>query len=156
MSDSSSAPTGLSRLKLGFDVIPLNNALGIEIFDVDIERGVAWMKLPYDDKLVGNPETGVVHGGAVTALLDTTCGAAVFAKMQRWGAVATLDLRIDYLKPGTPREDIVARAECYKLTSNVAFVRSIAYHSDENDPIASAAGAFMVNTRPKKADGDEG
>ncbi len=135
----------LGGLRQAFGVIPLNQELGITI--ERSERGVVWMRLPYDDKLIGNPENGVLHGGAVTALMDTACGACVFTKMDRISPVATLDLRIDYLKPSTPRRDVVARAECYKFTRSIAFVRCIAYHDDETDPIAAAAGAFMITPR---------
>ena len=56
------------------------------------------------------------------------------------------------MKPATPKLDIFARAECYKVTANIAFVRASAYHGDAADPIATAVGAFMLNTainRPK-------
>ena len=61
--------------------------------------------------------------------------------------IATLDLRIDYLKPATPGRDVVARAHCYKLTRDIAFVRGVAFHDDEADPIATSAGTFMLGTR---------
>ena len=64
-------------------------------------------------------------------------------------AIATLDLRIDYVKLGTPRRDVVIHTHCYKVTRNVAFVRGVAYHDDEDDPIASATGTFMLGTRTR-------
>jgi uncharacterized protein (TIGR00369 family) len=122
--------------------VPLNAALKFQA--VDLAPGTATVRLPYREELVGNPATGVIHGGAITALLDATCGLAVFLKMTMPSRIATLDLRIDYLKPATPPRDVHAKAECYKLTRQVAFVRATAYHEDPDDPIASAAGTFMV------------
>ena len=122
--------------------VPLNAALGLTVVDFDL--GVAVVRLPYRAELVGNPVTGVLHGGAVTALMDATCGLAVFMKMEAPTRIATLDLRIDYLKPATPPKDVLARAECYKLGRQVAFVRATAYHDDLGDAIASAAGTFVV------------
>jgi uncharacterized protein (TIGR00369 family) len=142
----------LRRLQFGFGIIPLNAALGITI--VRATRAAAWMHLPWREDLVGNPETGVLHGGAITALMDTTCGASVFAALGDPAPIATLDLRIDYLRPATPRRDVTAKAECYKLTASIAFVRCIAYHEDENDPIAAAAGAFMVSPRKPRPSTD--
>jgi acyl-coenzyme A thioesterase PaaI-like protein len=57
---------------------------------------------------------------------------------------ATLDLRIDYLKPAAPREDIFAKVHCYRATKNIAFTRGMAYQGDIDDPIAHAAGSFML------------
>ncbi|MBF5041725.1 PaaI family thioesterase [Aggregicoccus sp. 17bor-14] len=122
--------------------IPHNRALGLRV--VDAGTGEAWVKLPYDAKLVGNPETGVLHGGCITTLIDVACGAAVMLKLTRMVRIATLDLRIDYLRPARPGQDVVAHAECYKLTHNVAFVRALASHGDGNDPIASAQGTFIL------------
>ena len=128
-------------------VVPHNVALGLKVVEWGpAGTGQATMELPYDEKLIGNPDTGVIHGGAITALLDACCGAAVFAALEEPIAIATLDLRIDYLKPATPSKTVIARANCYKKTSSVAFVRCLAFH-DEDDPIAHAAGAFMLRTK---------
>lgn len=125
--------------------VPHNRALGIEM--VELADGSAKMSLPYSDNIIGNPETGVIHGGAITSLMDACCGAAVFMKLKEPMPIATLDLRIDYLKPATPELAVIAHATCYKRTQNVAFVRCIAYHADPDDPIASAAGAFALSTK---------
>ena len=136
------------RLKLvrGFSVnVPHNKALGMRI--EDMQPKTALFRLPYDEKLVGNPDTGVIHGGAITALLDGASGAAVFASLVDIVPIATLDLRIDYLRPAEAGRAIHARATCYKLTRNVAFTRAVAYHEDPDDPIAHSVGTFMVSTR---------
>ena len=126
--------------------IPHNKALGMEMLELD--RGEARFKLPYDAKLVGNPDTGVLHGGAITALLDAASGASVFASLTEWVPIATLDLRIDYLRAAEAGRDVIAHATCYKKTRNIAFTRAVAYHDDPNDPIASSVGTFMLSTRP--------
>ena len=128
------------------DGVPHNVALGLELVDVGLGDGYATMRLPYAEALVGDPATGVLHGGAITALVDATCGAAVFMKLGKPIAIATLDLRIDYLKPATPGLAVTARADTIKLTRNVGFVRAVAYHEDPSDPIASAAATFMIGT----------
>lgn len=105
--------------------------------------GVTVLSVPYDERLVGDPESGVLHGGVITALLDTASGAAVMSAT-RLAGVATLDLRIDYMRPATAGETVFARAECYRMTRSIGFTRAVAYHGDPGDPIASASGAFMV------------
>ena len=128
------------------DAVPHNKALGISVVEMSAERTV--FRLPYDLRLVGNPDTGVLHGGPITALLDGASGAAVFAALTAWVPIATLDLRIDYLRPAEPGRDVLATATCYRMTKNVAFTRAVAYHDDEADPIASAVGTFMISTKP--------
>lgn len=125
--------------------VPHNQALGIEI--VDFAKATVLFKLPYDPKLVGHPDTGTLHGGAITALLDGASGAAVFAALVEMVPIATLDLRIDYLRPAEANQAVLARATCYKMTRNVAFTRAVAYHDDPEDPIAHSVGTFMVSTR---------
>jgi uncharacterized protein (TIGR00369 family) len=129
--------------------VPHNHALGIEVLEIVPTQ--ALFELPYDAKLVGNPDTGVLHGGAITALLDGVSGAAVFATITEMVPIATLDLRIDYLRPAEVGQTVRAKATCYKTTRNVAFTRAVAYHDDPDDPIAHAVGTFMLSTSPGKS-----
>ena len=62
-------------------------------------------------------------------------------------AIATLDLRIDYMRGARPGETLYAEAHCYKRTKNVAFVRGVAFETDRDDPIATSTAAFMLGTR---------
>jgi uncharacterized protein (TIGR00369 family) len=103
--------------------------------------------LPYDPRLVGDPDTGVLHGGAVTTLIDTVSGMTAMAAQGKLESVATLDLRIDYLRPAQAGLELLARADCYKLTRHIAFVRCRAYHAEApDDLVAAASGAFMLGT----------
>ena len=124
---------------------PHFHALGVELLAMD--KGYCQMQLEYRQDLVGNPATGVVHGGVMTTLLDSVCGLSVFASLNQMRPVATLDLRIDYLKPATPMRTIIAEARVDKMTRTVAFVSGLAYHSQASgDPIARATASFMVNS----------
>jgi len=132
----------LDNIKTVFEDIPHCKALGMQI--IELRHGKGFMEVEYDKKLIGNPKTGVVHGGVITALLDTLCGVVVMSAVPENTPLATLDLRIDYLHPATPGETIRASAECYKVTEYVAFVRGLAYHDVAGDPIANCTGTFML------------
>ncbi len=106
--------------------------------------GEAWMRVAYAEHLVGNPATGVIHGGVITTLLDNCAGVAVMTALPELKSIATLDLRIDYMKPATPGLDVIGYCRCYKVTRNVAFVQGAAYHADPADPIATTAMTFML------------
>jgi uncharacterized protein (TIGR00369 family) len=123
-------------------VVPLNTALGLRA----VASGPAWVtfELPWAEQLVGNPETGVLHGGAITALLDAASGTASSIAMPVPSRVATVDLRIDYMGPSTRGRNVFARAECYKVTKHIAFTRAVAYHDVPEEPIGAAAGTFML------------
>jgi len=131
-----------SRLIAIFETIPHCQDLGMKV--IELRPGIGFMSLDYDERLIGNPKTGHVHGGVITSLLDTICGLAAISAVPATAGVSTLDLRIDYLKPATPGETIRATAECYRRTSNVVFVRGLAYHDHVGDPIANSVGTFML------------
>lgn len=111
---------------------------------VQVSREGARSRLPYSQKLIGDPDTGVVHGGVITGLLDHTCGMSVMGALREPIPIATLDLRIDYMKPAVPGEEIIAEAHCLKVGHDVAFVRGSAYQKNANDPVAICTGTFML------------
>ena len=124
-------------------------ALGFKVDKVG--EGDATMRLPYQEALVGDPETGVIHGGAVTALLDHVCGLAAFTGFGGEDTPATLDLRIDYMRPAEPGKDIIAEAVSLRSHGLVCFVRATAHDGDDGDPVAIAQAAFMITNASKAA-----
>lgn len=122
--------------------VPHNAALGLEL--VAAAAGDVEMRLPWAPELVGNPDTGVLHGGAVTSLVDATCGAAVFLAIVPPRPIATLDLRIDHLRQARPHIDVWCRATCERVTTHIAFVRAIAHQGDPTEPVAMVSATFMI------------
>jgi uncharacterized protein (TIGR00369 family) len=119
-------------------------ALGVEYR----ESGPNWMELalPWREELVGVPETGVLASGVIVSLLDTAGGASVWMKLGQFVPIVTLDLRIDYMRPATRGETVIARCECVKMTRQVAFVRGVAHGGDADRPIAHCASTFMLKS----------
>ena len=124
------------------EAIPHAKALEMRVDDLG--KGKAQISMPWAEHLVGDPRTGVIHGGVISTLMDTCSGAAVMAHPSGPRSTATIDLRIDYMRAAAPRQRIVAMAECYHMTRNVAFVRAVAVDEDSENPVATATGAFTV------------
>ena len=119
--------------------------MGMEIDE--LKAGSAVVSLPYDERFIGDPETGILHGGAVSVLLDACAGAAVMSHPLVPDVAATLDLRIEYMRAASPGERIRATAECYNVTRTIAFVRATANDESEPRPVAAASGIFTIVAR---------
>lgn len=122
--------------------VPHAARLGIKV--VELDKCTCTLRLPWSEELVGDPVRGVVFGGVITTLLDQASGIAVQCALSEFKQIATLDLRIDYLRAAEPKHDLVARVECYKIGNNVAFVRGSAWDRDSEDPFASMLATFMI------------
>ncbi|MBV7378783.1 PaaI family thioesterase [Maritimibacter dapengensis] len=125
------------------EAIPFSRVLGMQLDEISEGRAVCSM--PYDTRFVGDPDTAVIHGGAVSALMDTCSGAAVMSHPDAPVVTATIDLRIDYMRAATPGQRINCEATCYHVTRSVAFVRCVAFDDDHDNPVASAVGAFTAD-----------
>ena len=128
-----------------FEAIPHGKALGLEV--IAYEHRILTAMLPFRPELVGNPYTGRIHGGAITTLIDQTCGTVTVCALPEPEPIATLDLRVDHLRPAEPGQPVYARAECYRITREIAFTRCVCYQSDPADPIASSMSTFMRTGR---------
>ncbi len=122
------------------DDVPHCRDLGVSV--VEAKHGQVVLKMPYQEALLGDSERGLIHGGVLTTLIDSASGLSVFCSLEKMEAIATLDLRIDNMRPGVAGEDIFAWARCYRLTSQVAFVRSVAYQRRDL-PLTTSSSAFM-------------
>jgi len=132
---------GINPLLHKVNQTPHATQLKLEL--IDAKDTTVTLKLPFGEHLIGDPFKRIMHGGAISTLMDTVCGAAVFQAQGNFQSMATLDLRVDHMKPGEPDADVYATADCYRLTNTVAFIRATAYTKDINDPIATAVASFM-------------
>ena len=139
--DYDSAPLGARMTEF----VPHAQALGLQLVSVGESRGV--MTVAWREDLVGDPDTQVIASGVVTALIDHTCGLAINAAFSTPAPIATLDLRIDYLRAAAPRTGVTCEAFGYKTTRSIGFVRAEAWDLDRGDLIATAQAAFMLNPR---------
>ena len=109
-------------------------------------HGPDWveMTLPYSEDLIGDSASGVLASGPIIALMDMTTSLAVWQRVDAFVPHATLDLRIDYLRPATPGRTVIGRAECLRVGRSISFTRGLAHDGDPDDPIANVAATFML------------
>ncbi|MDX1733621.1 MAG: PaaI family thioesterase [Halioglobus sp.] len=123
-------------------IIPHTVSLGLSL--ESIQGDSLTLKLPYNADLVGNPETGALHGGAVTVLLDQTMGVSAICSDDFEPSVTpTLDLRIDHLGVAPAGRDIYATARVYHATRRVLFVEGFAWCESPDKPIARGTGTWV-------------
>lgn len=121
--------------------IPHSRECGMRVDRLDASGAQA--SLPYREAWLGDTERGLIHTGIITTLVDTVSGLAAFAGIGKFEPIATLDLRMDYLRPALPDKTLHCRAECYRLTHAIAFVRAWAWQDLESEPVAVSQSAFM-------------
>jgi uncharacterized protein (TIGR00369 family) len=123
--------------------IPHARELGIRLEAIVGEE--VTLRLPYRANLVGNPETGAIHSGVLTVLLDQTLGTAGIC-CDAVGATITptLDLRIDHLGVAPAGRDILATARVYKVTRRILFVEGYAWCESRDKPVARASGSWVL------------
>lgn len=128
-----------------------SKALGLRY----IEHGDDWaeIRMPWRPDLVGDVEKQTMATGAISGLVDMASGVSVWTRLDTFRPQATLDLRIDYMRAANPRADMIARAECYRVAREIAFVRGFAHDGDIGDPVAAFSACFMF-TGPAMLPGD--
>jgi uncharacterized protein (TIGR00369 family) len=116
-------------------------ALGIAYHD----HGEDWaeLSLPWRAELVGMPQSEILASGPIVSLMDMATSLAIWIKLGSFRQQATLDLRVDYLRPAMPGRTVIGRGTCYRITRSVAFARGIAHDGDPDDPVANVTGTFM-------------
>jgi len=107
----------------------------------------AELAMPFAAQQLADPDYGIIASGAIFTLMDSAAGFSVHMALAEWLPIATIDLRMDYLRGPAPGATVIGRASCYRLTRQIAFVRGVAHDGDPENPIANMAGTFII-TRP--------
>lgn len=117
-------------------------ALGIDY----VAHGDDWAELvlPYSPTLVGDERSGILASGPIVSLVDMATSVAIWVRIGRFRHQATLDMRVDYLRPARPGVAVHGRGECYRTTRSISFVRGTAHDGDPDDPVAHVAATFMA------------
>lgn len=119
-----------------------SHELGIQILEAADQRVRA--RMPWQERLVGNPDTNMIHGGALFAFLDQLGGLANAMRVfPAFEITPTIDFRIDHLRAPTPGAAIIGAADCYRLSEHVAFVRLEAWAEGSDEPIATGLATYM-------------
>ncbi len=126
--------------------IPFNRFLGIRV--AELGKGFARLELPFRPELIGDPLRPALHGGVLTTLLDTCGGLAVFTSSRAGDRVSTIDLRVDFLRPGRA-EPLAAEARIVRVGNRVGVVDLTAFHPElPQEPIATGKGVYNIKRMP--------
>lgn len=124
------------------EIIPFNKFLGMTL--ESLGEGRARLRLPFRPELIGDPMRPALHGGVISALMDTAGGAALWSRLTLEDRVSTVDLRVDYLRPGKA-ETLLADAHIRRLGNRMGVVSIRAFHpSDEAESIAEAMAVYNI------------
>jgi uncharacterized protein (TIGR00369 family) len=123
--------------------IPFNRFLGMRL--LELREGYARIELPFRPELIGNPSRPAIHGGVLSTLVDTCGGAAAFTQITPPETVSTIDLRVDYLRPGEART-LVCESLVSRMGNRVASVDSKIFHPDAPERLI-ATGKAVYNVK---------
>lgn len=138
------------------DTMPFNQLLGIEFITEGegLETTIS-LRLKWQAKLTGNPMQKILHGGVTATMLDTIGGlvaivetikqtpeADLEALQGRLPTMGTVDMRVDYLRPGRG-EQFIATASIIRKGSKLVVCR-MELHNDNGDHIAFGTGTYML------------
>ncbi len=143
----------LRRIREIFAEIPFNKVLGLELRTLDKERPQVGFRMR--DELIGNYVRGTLHGGVISSVIDVTGGLTAFLGMQhnltdqelderfrQFGRLGTIDLRIDYLRPGRGKE-FIATGHNIRTGTRIAVSR-VEVANETGEVIAVGTGAYVI------------
>lgn len=133
--------------------MPFNQLLGLEITRFNAQKSE--VRFVWQDKLIGNPERKILHGGVTASALDLAGGTVAAANIieqladkspaairKSLDKIGTIDLRTDFLRPGRGEEFIVT-AHIIRSGNKVAVAR-MEMHNELGEHIAFGTGTYMV------------
>ena len=142
-----------ARLRQVFEEnVPFNRVLGLKVESCDPDA--AKLRFEMRPELIGNPRRQILHGGVISAVLDVAAGFAVYIavnkerivdpEIDRFPSIGTIDLRVDYLRPGQGKY-FIATGRVVRLGNRVA-VAHTEMANDAGELIATGGAAYMISS----------
>ena len=138
--------------KLMEEMIPFNRFLGLRV--THVERGFVRIEVPYREELVGDSLRPALHGGVIASVTDVAGGFAVWTHVDdERGRVSTIDMRVDYLRPGR-LTTLVGEARVVRAGNRVGVADVRVYHPDAEDvTVATGKGVYNISIPRSVVDG---
>jgi uncharacterized protein (TIGR00369 family) len=130
-------------LKAMEEFSPFNQLLGIR--GEHAEPGRVVMLLPVREDFIGDPHRPALHGGVISALIDTAGGGAAWTALEKGEAVSTVDLRVDFLEPANLSAPLRAEAELLRKGNRVCHVRVAVTQGSRL--VADGRGVYNIHKR---------
>src|SRR4051812_41941513 len=124
--------------------VPFNRLLGIRGESASAGRCVLTLAVRPDH--TGDPRRPALHGGVISALIDTAGGVAAWSALPPGHSVSTVDLLVDYLEPGDVAGTLRAEAELVRRGNRVCHVRMRV--TQEDRLLAEGRGVYNIHKRP--------
>lgn len=128
------------------EAVPFNRELGLTLLTAD--DGKASLRFDFQEKLVGNFITHVLHGGVISAVLDVVGASAVMSTFDRENplhGMGTVDMRVDYLQPGAGAY-FIATGKVMRPGRILSAAR-MELVNDQNDLIAIGTAIYRVSRK---------
>ena len=128
------------------DLAPFNRAVPyLRYLGVEIHRNESGpvLRLPFQEKLIGNPELPALHGGITGALLESAAIALVILQIEAPRMPKIVNITVDYLRPGRP-QDTFAWGRITRAGRRIVSVQTLAWQSARDNPIATASARFLI------------
>jgi uncharacterized protein (TIGR00369 family) len=127
------------------ELIPFNKFLGVRV--ASLEHGRIELEIPWRDELVGDPLKPAVHGGVISTLVDTAGGMVIWTALENTAQrVSTIDLRVDYLRPGR-LETLLCEAHAVRVGRSVGVADMRVFHaSSPGETVATGKGVYAIKT----------
>jgi uncharacterized protein (TIGR00369 family) len=134
-------------LRLMEDEVPFNRYLGMR--GGVVGEGRCTLVLPVRPEFVGDHRRPALHGGVLSALIDTAGGLAAWTALGAGESVSTVDLRVDYLEPAGLRGDLHAEAELMRKGNRVCHVRISV--TQDGRLVAEGRAVYSIHRRSDSA-----
>lgn len=127
------------------NLIPLHPFLGFKL--EKIEDGFAVIRVPFRAELVGDPRAQAIHGGIIATAMDSVGGAAAMTTLTSFDdKISTIDMRVDYLRPGKPM-DLIVEGEIVRSGNRIIVTRMVAYQEDKQHLVAEGKAVYNVKRK---------